>query len=85
MITNTSSAWSEMPIAVQSFSLEEFDTDQAISQARKLGFSRIEFFPKHLSPRSSPEAITHIKKLLNRAGMEISAYGLTCLASSDHC
>src|SRR2546430_12917187 len=76
MQTDAQKRWERLPLAVQSFSLEEFNVYDVIKHARKLGVRFIEFFHGHLSPWSESAEIISLKKALNRAGVSIAAYGL---------
>lgn len=76
MTTQTIRDWTDYPISVQSFSLEEFGIHEVIRQAGRLGLSRVEFFHGHISPSSSLQEISALKRQLHKAEMAISAYGL---------
>src|SRR3989442_8535664 len=83
MRTETRGSWATLPLAVQSFSLEDLPVNDVIKQAVRLGLRNIEFFHGHISPRSRQADVISLKKALNRAGVSIGAYGLH-LFTSNH-
>ena len=46
-----------LPIGIQSYSLRNFKTDEAIRHVQGLGLHYVEFFGAHFSPAASPEQI----------------------------
>ncbi len=64
------------PIGIQSYSLRNFDVDEALRHIQGLGLHYVEFYGKHLSPGSSVEQLATMKKKLADAKISISAHGV---------
>jgi sugar phosphate isomerase/epimerase len=64
------------PIGVQSYSLRNFNTLEAVRHIQGMGLHYVEFYSKHLSLQASDAEISATKKLLNEADITISAHGV---------
>ena len=71
------------PVGVQSYSLRNFNTLEAIRHIQGMGLHYAEFYSKHLSPDASDEQIAETKQLLADAGLTLSAHGVNGF-SKDH-
>ena len=71
------------PIGVQSYSFRKFDLYEAVKLIQRLGVHYVEFFGAHFPTDSSAEKIAAIQKLLQDAGLSISAHGVDNFGS-DH-
>jgi inosose dehydratase len=75
--------WKGWPIGVQSYSLREFNTHDAVRHIQGMGIHFVEFFKKHLAPEATDEQIAETKKLLEGAGIKLNAHGVSPF-SKDH-
>jgi sugar phosphate isomerase/epimerase len=71
------------PLGAQSYSLREFDTREVVRHLQGLGLHYVEFFSKHLPLDATDEQIAETRKLLEEAGIAISAHGVTDF-TADH-
>src|SRR5262245_22293931 len=76
-------AWGGFPIGVQSYSLRNFDVEEAIRHLQGMGVHYVELFKKHLDPAGTPEQDAAVKKLASAAGITISAHGVNDF-TKDH-
>lgn len=72
-----------LPIGIQSYSLRNFSTAEAIRHIQGLGLHFVEFFGTHFSPGSSQEEIDRMKATLREAGIVANAHGVHDF-SKDH-
>lgn len=75
--------WRGWPIGVQSYSLREFNTHDAVRHIQGMGVHFVEFFSKHLSTEASAEQIAETKKLLADAQITLNAHGVNRF-TKDH-
>lgn len=71
------------PIGVQSYSLRNFNTLEAIRHIQGLGLHYAEFYSKHLALDATDEQIADTKKLLASADITLNAHGVTGF-TKDH-
>jgi inosose dehydratase len=64
------------PLGVQSYSLRNFNTLEAVRHIQGLGVHYAEFYSKHLDPGSSQEKIDETKKLLADAEIALVGHGV---------
>lgn len=75
--------WGGWPIGVQSYSLREFNTHDAIRHIQGMGVHFVEFFKQHLDINASPDQIAETQKLLASADIKLKAHGVTNF-TKDH-
>lgn len=68
--------WGGFPVGVQSYSLRNFNTVEAIRHMQGMGVHYVEFFSKHLSPDASAAQIAETEKLLKDADIALSGHGV---------
>ena len=56
--------WGGFPLGVQSYSLREFNTLEAVRHIQGMGLHYVEMYSKHLDPKASEEQIAETLKLL---------------------
>lgn len=71
------------PVGVQSYSLRNFNTLEAIRHIQGLGLHYAEFYSKHLAVDASADQIAETKKLLAGADVTLNAHGVSSF-SKDH-
>ena len=71
------------PIGVQSYSLRNFNTLEAVRHIQGLGLRYAEFYSKHLSLMHSTKTIEETKNLCATAGITINAHGVNGF-TKDH-
>lgn len=76
-------AWGGFPLGVQSYSLREFNTVEAVRHIQGMGIHYIEMYGKHLSPDASEDQIAETLKLLKDAGIKLQGHGVHRF-SKDH-
>ncbi len=84
-------AWAEtsndpyrgLPIGVQSYSLRNYDVEQAIRHIQGLGVRNVEFSTQHMPLDSSREQIAQLHARLKEAGLSITAHGVNGF-TADH-
>jgi len=76
-------AYRGFPIGIQSYSLREFNTLQAIRHIQGMGLHYAEFYSKHLALDASDAQIAETQGLLKRAGISLNAHGVSGF-SKDH-
>lgn len=64
------------PIGIQSYTLRNFDLDQALRHVHGLKLRYIEFYSKHYPTNASPEKHAEMKKRLSEINAEIRAHGV---------
>lgn len=64
------------PIGVQSYSLRNFNTLEAVRHIQGMGLHFVEFYSKHLNPNANDKQIKETKQLLADADISISAHGV---------
>lgn len=72
-----------LPMGVQSYSLREFDLVDAVRHTQGLGLHYIEMFSKHLPVTATDAEIAEVKKLLDKAQIELRGHGVHGF-SKDH-
>ena len=75
--------WGGFPLGVQSYSLREFNTVEAVRHIQGMGLHFAEFYPKHLDPAASDEQLAETQKLLKSAEIKLSGHGVHGF-SKDH-
>ena len=65
------------PIGVQSYSLRNFNTLEAIRHIQGMGLHYAEFYSKHLAVDATDDQIADTKKLLATAGITLNAHGVS--------
>ncbi|MCA9204879.1 MAG: sugar phosphate isomerase/epimerase [Planctomycetales bacterium] len=68
--------YGDWPMGVQSYSLREFNTLEAVRHIEGMGLHYAEFYSKHLSPTAGDAEIAETKKLLETAGIALNAHGV---------
>ncbi len=71
------------PIGIQSYSLRNYDVDQAVRHMQGLGIHFAEFYGNHVPLDSTVGQLAELKKKLETAGVTMSAHGVNGF-SSDH-
>ena len=71
------------PVGVQSYSLRNFNTVEAIRHIQGMGVHYAEFYSKHLSPDASADQIAETQKLLADADIQLAGHGVHGF-SKDH-
>ena len=71
------------PIGVQSYSLRNFNTLEAIRHIQGMGLHFVEFFSKHLSPAATDKQLAENRQLLERAKVSISAHGVNRFSKDE--
>ena len=71
------------PVGVQSYSLRNFNTLEAVRHIQGMGLHYVEFYSKHLAVDASPEQIAQTKALLSSADITLNAHGVNRF-SKDH-
>jgi inosose dehydratase len=69
-------AYGGFPIGVQSYSLRKFKLPEAIRHLQGMGVRYIEFAGTHLAPTASEAEIAEALKMLESAGLKVSAHGV---------
>ena len=68
--------WGGFPVGIQSYSLRNFNTVEAIRHIEGMGVHYVEFYSKHLSPDASDEQIAETQKLLDAAKIKLNGHGV---------
>lgn len=63
-------------LGIQLYSLREFSVEDALKQAKDIGFTHVEFYGNMLPLNSTPEKIAAVKKQVADLGLTISAHGV---------
>ncbi|MFM2094733.1 MAG: hypothetical protein RIS70_1857 [Planctomycetota bacterium] len=71
------------PVGVQSYSLREFNLDDAVRHMQGMGIHYVELFGKHLPMDAKDDQLAAIKAKLSGAQIKISAHGVNPF-SKDH-
>lgn len=71
------------PIGAQSYSLRNFELDQAARHLQGLGLHYVELFSKHMPLEAEGESLAAIKQVLADAGIELRAHGVSGF-NGDH-
>lgn len=64
------------PLGVQSYSLREFDTLEAVRHIQGMGLHFAEFYSKHLDTKASDGQISETLKLLKDADIHLAGHGV---------
>jgi sugar phosphate isomerase/epimerase len=75
--------WGGWPIGVQSYSLRNYNTHDAIRHIQGMDVHFVEFTGNHLSVGSSDEQIAEVKQLCASAGVKANAHGVNRF-TKDH-
>jgi inosose dehydratase len=70
-------------MGLQTYSLRSFPVDKALDEARQLGFTTLEFFPGHLSPKASQADIDTVKDKVHSLGLKTLSHGVNPF-TKDH-
>jgi len=65
------------PVGIQSYSLRNFNTLEAVRHIQGMGVHYAEFYGKHLAVDASDEQIADTKKLLESADITLNAHGVS--------
>jgi len=65
-----------LKVGLQSYTLRNFSTDEAIAHSKKLGVHYWESFPKHVPMTTVPGQVAAAKKQLADGGITMLAYGV---------
>jgi inosose dehydratase len=76
-------AWGGFPVGVQSYSLRKYKLDEAIRHLQGMGVHYVEFAGTHLAPTASDTEIADTLKLVQSAGLKVSAHGVNRF-TKDH-
>ena len=68
--------WGGFPLGVQSYSLRNFNTVEAIRHIQGMGLHYAEFYSKHLSPDANADQLAETQKLLSDAGIRLNGHGV---------
>jgi len=71
------------PVGVQSYSLRQFNTLEAIRHIQGMGLHFAEFYSKHLSVQATAEQIAETSKLCASAKIKLNAHGVNRF-TKDH-
>lgn len=64
------------PVGVQSYSLRNFNTEEAVRHLQGMGVHYAEFYSKHLDPKASNEKLAETLKLLESAQIKLAGHGV---------
>ena len=64
------------PLGVQSYSLREFNTAEAIRHLQGMGVHYAEFYGKHLDPKADDAKIAEVQALLKAADIKLAGHGV---------
>lgn len=64
------------PVGVQSYSLREFNTLEAVRHIQGMGIHYVEMFGKHLETNASDDTIAETLKLLKEAEIKLQGHGV---------
>jgi inosose dehydratase len=68
--------WGGFPVGVQSYSLREFNTLEAVRHIQGMGVHYVEMYAKHLDPKSTEDQIAETLKLLKDADIKLQGHGV---------
>jgi len=71
------------PVGIQSYSLRNFNVDEAIRHMQGLGLHFVEFYSKHVPLNSTSDQLAELGKKLDRAGIKMSSHGVNRF-TDDH-
>jgi len=71
------------PVGIQSYSLRNFNVDEAIRHMQGLGLHFVEFYSKHVPLDSTKQQLAALGKQLDRAGIKMSSHGVNRF-TDDH-
>ena len=71
------------PVGIQSYSLRNFNVDEAIRHMQGLGLHFVEFYSKHVPLDSTKQQLAAQGKQLDRAGIKMSSHGVNRF-TDDH-
>ncbi|MCE9547560.1 MAG: sugar phosphate isomerase/epimerase [Planctomycetia bacterium] len=63
-------------MGIQSYTLRNFPADAMLDLVRRLGLTRVETYPAHFEPRSTPAQIEAMKKKTAERNIQINACGV---------
>jgi sugar phosphate isomerase/epimerase len=70
-------AYRGLPMGIQSYTLRNFNLNEALRHIRGLKLHFVEFFSAHYPLDASPDKIAEMNDLLKEARLKISAHGVT--------
>jgi inosose dehydratase len=82
-LADAKDAWGGFPVGVQSYSLRKYKLDEAIRHLQGMGVHYVEFAGTHLAPTASDTEIADTLKLVQSAGLKVSAHGVNRF-TKDH-
>jgi inosose dehydratase len=82
-LADTKDPWGGFPVGVQTYSLRNYSIEEAARHLEGMGVRHAELYSKHLDPKGTPEQDAAVKRLLEAAGIRISAHGVNNF-SPDH-
>jgi inosose dehydratase len=68
--------WGGFPLGAQSYSLRNFNTQEAVRHLQGMGLHYAEFYNKHLDANASDEQIAETQKLLKDSGIKLAGHGV---------
>ena len=68
--------WGGFPLGVQSYSLRNFNTVEAVRHIQGMGLHYAELYSKHLDTKASDDQIKETLKLLEDAGIKLAGHGV---------
>ena len=75
--------WGGFKMGLQSYTLRNFDTAEALKQTVGFGLKYWESFSKHVPISTLPATIAGYKKQLSEAGVQVIAYGVVGFDSNE--
>lgn len=75
-LADTSDPFGGFPVGAQSYSLRNFNTVECVRHLQGMGVHYVEFFSKHLDPKSTDEQIAATQKLLSEAQIKLAGHGV---------
>ncbi len=73
---NVQAAKQRINLGIQLYSLREYSVEDALKQAKNIGFTHVEFYSNMLPLDSTAEKIAAVKKQVADLGLTISAHGV---------
>ena len=83
LATESEDPYGGFPLGIQSYSLRNYDVQQAVRHIQGMGLRRVEMYEAHFSTSSSPEQIAALLELLEGADISLVAHGVNEF-TADH-
>ncbi len=74
--TTFADSGNDLNLGIQLYSLRGYKVNEALSHAKALGFTHVEFYSGMFDTKSTPEQIAAMKKQVSDLGLTISAHGV---------